>query len=69
MDANDLFNKLASGTKFNKKRFQSDARRFQVRYLLVFNNITLLVSEYLCFFTYCCLFYRLKTNSMIQKLT
>lgn len=30
MDAYELFRKLSTGVKFDKKRFQIDAERFQV---------------------------------------
>lgn len=30
MDAYELFRKLSTGVKFDKKRFQTDAERFQV---------------------------------------
>lgn len=30
MDAYELFRKLSTGVKFDKKRFQTDAQRFQV---------------------------------------
>lgn len=37
MDAYELFRKLSTGVKFDKKRFQVDAERFQV----FFENETL----------------------------
>lgn len=32
MDAFDLFKKLSSGTKFDKRRFKTDIEKFKVRY-------------------------------------